>query len=179
MNKTYRTLALIILSSTFIVSAMENVQQDTPDVSFYTQTTAQLHNAWQNKWVKVGTVSIVCAIIYAIGVRCNVVPAPSLPTASLLALPFFAKKQRAVENLPQNPKSNDVTDTTTKNTPEKEETVETFTPSNNEQPTEKNTDSVKTKGFPSKNDLKEAIDGFRKLFVNGLSNYTPYKEEYK
>src|SRR5437762_14072389 len=93
MNKTLRTLSLVILSSTLILSATEGLQQDTPHVvSFYTQTTAQLQQAWQNKWVKISAASTVCAIMYAIGVRCNVVPAPSLPTLSLLALPVFVNK---------------------------------------------------------------------------------------
>jgi len=169
MNKTYRTLSLIILSSTLTVSAMENVQQDTQaTISFYTQTTNQLQQAWQNKWVKVGTVSTACALLYAIGVRYNVVPAPSLPTLSLLALPVFAKKTIDEQELPQSPKNDAITVTVTENT-QKEEAVETVTPSDNEQPTD-NTDSAKTKSFPSRDDLKEAAREFR---------YTLKKAQYQ
>lgn len=105
MNKTNRTLSLIILSSTLVVSATENLQQDTPQaVSFYEQTTTNVQHAWQSKWVKVGTLSTACAIIYAIGVRYNVVPAPSLPTLSLLALPLIAKKTVDAQEVSQNSK---------------------------------------------------------------------------
>lgn len=181
MNKTYRTISLIILNSTLILSATENVQQDTPQtVSFYKQTTTQLQHAWHNKWVKIGVASTACALLYTIGVRYNAVPAPSLPALSLLALPVIAKKTIDAQELSQNPKNETTIVTEAKNTQEEAVTTEPIIFSDNKQSEDNNTVNAKTKGFPSRNDLKEAPEALKKWLLKSVHNYTPdYQEDYQ
>jgi hypothetical protein len=176
MNKTYRTLSLVILSSTLIASATEIVQQNTlQTTSVCTQTTNTIQQARLNKWAKVGMASTACAIIYAVGVRLNIVPAPSVTTLSLLALPVFAKKTIDSQESSQSSNAKEATATTTETL--QKAITETVILTNNEEPTENN---EQKNMFPNRHDLRDATDALKKWLLNGMHNYTPdYKEDYQ
>lgn len=176
MNKAYRILSLVILSSTLITTATEDVQQNSSEAISITTETTTLQNAWQNKWVKVGTISTACAIIYAVGVRYNVVPAPSLPTLSLITLPVIGKKVIDANTPSDNQKNDTAPTTTTDNNQEK--TAETTIASQDEQLTE--TRNEKKITLPSVNDMREITDTVKNWLLDGVHNYTPqYEENYQ
>lgn len=101
MNKLHHSLLIVLLSSSLVniakdVSTLSHARSHAHThtsararVSKHYFTTQKLKSAWKNNIVKIGTVTAVCALsyaLYALGVKYNIIAAPALLCATNNAL---------------------------------------------------------------------------------------------